>query len=161
MNIKVKCDRPGYPLGSNMDGAVKLIEAYVKAFKQIGYGTNKVLNLWCRGSSGAILAGMFAIKHGHECTICHVKKEKEDSHGRGFEPYNDRGINVVIDDFVATGDTLLSIVQRTENFFKYISSNGPKEVKLDIPLHVLMILDWEDAPTEITDKFKHKIGTRI
>ncbi len=115
--------------------------------------------MWCRGSSGAILAGMFALKCGYECRICHIKKEKEGSHNGNTQPYVNEGINIVIDDFVSFGHTLIAIVQHMERLHTYDVMGDVKDVSL--PLHVLMILDWEDAPEHTTDKFKHKIGKRV
>ena len=37
MNISLKgTDRPGYPLGSNIKGTIKLIEAYIDSFNKLG-----------------------------------------------------------------------------------------------------------------------------
>src|SRR6478609_10319945 len=119
MDISLKVDRPGYPIGSNMDGAIKLINAYLEAFEQLSYPPDSKLNLWCRGSSGAILAGMFALKCKYECKICHVKKEKESSHNGNYQPYNSEGINIVIDDFVSYGHTITKIVEHIESITLY------------------------------------------
>ncbi len=159
MDIKLKdVARPGYPLGSNMDGAKKLIEAYIAAFNKLRYSPDTEINLWCRGSSGAILAGMFALKCKNECTICHIKKEGENSHKSNPE-YEKKAINIVIDDFVDTGSTLEAIVQYIRDLEKW-DDETDRLVPADLKFHVLMILDWEDAPETTTDKFTHKIGTR-
>ena len=158
MDINLKVDRPGYPIGSNMDGTTKLINAYIHAFNRIGYGKDNKLNLWCRGSSGAILAAVFCIQCEYECRICHIKKEQEDSHNGNSQPYDIKAINVVIDDFVGSGNTIASIVEHIQKIEHY--SNG-KFIPSNISLDVLMVLDWEDAPLETTIKFKHRIGKRI
>jgi hypothetical protein len=153
MDIRVKCDRPGYPLGRNMKGAMKTIDAYIAAFSKLGYDTHKGINLWCRGSSGAILAGMFAVKCQYECKICHIKKDNESSHSGNWQSYDDRNINVIIDDFVSFGHTLMAIVAHIEN----INREHAEQLTFD----VLMILDWENAPETTVDQFTHRIGTRI
>lgn len=65
--------------------------------------------LWCRGSSGAIIAGYLASKFP-ESHIVHVKKAGESSHGTRYsDSCNGNGFNIIVDDFVSTGATIAEI----------------------------------------------------
>jgi len=114
MQIKIKTRPVGYPIGSNMSKVKNLVQEYVKGFKELNLPKDLEINLWCRGSSGAILAAIFALYMENPVKICHIKKRGESSHcedPESFEP----GYNIVIDDFVASGETIKSIIQHLKN----------------------------------------------
>lgn len=97
----------GYPLGKDLNGAFILAETFVEYFPKDILGH---INLWCRGSSGAIMATAFAMKDKmHTFNICHVKKEGEKSH-ETYTRYEVSGINVIIDDFICSGETIDYII---------------------------------------------------
>lgn len=99
-----------YPVGSNMANLKIVIETYVNAFKTLEFADGFRFNLFCSGSSGAIISTAFALAlPQYIFKICHVKKPGEDSHQYGveYEPY---AVNIVIDDFISTGVTVERIV---------------------------------------------------
>jgi len=73
---------------------------------------NKDINLWCKGSSGSIIAGMMAcMLNDREIIINHVKKSGEESHSEYMYSVPPDSINVVVDDFIRSGETIFSIVE--------------------------------------------------
>jgi len=100
-----------YPVSQNMLEAINFINVVTPRLKKlIG---NQKLNIWCRGSSGAILAALLVNKlKTNDCLIFHIKKEGESSHSSnnfGDLTSNRKALNIVIDDFVYTGKTLQAI----------------------------------------------------
>lgn len=98
-----------YPVGNDMKIAANFTKAAAWQFNKIKEYNNQSLrlNLWCRGSSGAILASLFSINIDHTVKIIHVKKPGENSHTSNHDPYTDWDvINVIIDDFTSSGQTL-------------------------------------------------------
>lgn len=110
MRVQIDNLSIGYPVGNNMSEVKQLATEFARAFEKLELPGDKTVNLWCRGSSGAILASAFAVISKSTCQVCHVKKSGEDSHRRR-PSYDSDGINVVIDDFVATGDTIRAILE--------------------------------------------------
>lgn len=110
MKLEIQMRQPPYPVGSNIPRAKEIITNYIKEFNKLGYNKDVRINLWCRGSSGAIYASLFAILSEYECTICHVKKPGEEAHQSSPEPKG-MAVNVVIDDTVASGETIRQILK--------------------------------------------------
>jgi len=138
-----------YPVGDNIGAATRMVDEYIEAFHKLNYDGFKTINLWCRGSSGAILAAIFATKCGRNCKIVHVKKPNESSHGISYPIFN--GINVVIDDFVSSGYTITCIIDA-------ISHRGVMENCL-YKLDVLMVCENYQLGN-IRNRFEHIIGKR-
>lgn len=111
MIIHTHSSYPPYPVGSDMKGALVFINKYIEAFKKLNYPLDTEINIWCRGSSGAILSAMFSILSGHVCYICHVKKEGENSHQSGIGHYSSDSLDIILDDQVASGRTIEAILQ--------------------------------------------------
>lgn len=107
--------RPNYPIGINLksinDFICKMVEMVKEEYPGIQNTTNTIV-LWCRGSSGAILASAFAMKLGApNMKIKHVKKPGEISHYHNNNlTFNKSYINFIIDDFVVSGETIEHIV---------------------------------------------------
>lgn len=84
--------------------------------KDIKESNKLFVNIWVRGSSGAFLAGLLApylIKEKIEFNICHVKKPGEKSHGPYIDHFEvDKSYNVILDDFMESGDTINSIFDK-------------------------------------------------
>lgn len=99
----------GYPIGSNIQINKQSINALKRVMKQT-IGPKKHITLWCRGSSGAIIAGIVSLGFPNS-TINHVKKVGESSHSRGQYTLKDNTINIIIDDFSNTGETLNAIYE--------------------------------------------------
>lgn len=93
---------------------------------------DKTINLFCRGSSGAIIAGIISTKVKN-CNIVHIKKEGEESHGESR--YSSAGYNIIVDDFIATGTTVFKIIEDSKNLYNVkqfdaiiVSSNVKKYI---------------------------------
>lgn len=106
-----------YPVGNNMKSAFFYAEEAAKKFREI-YPPGNYVNVFCRGSSGAILASLFyAMLPDYEITIVHIKKDGESSHGDKVSTrFNSYHINVIIDDIIATGETMREIWNAIESY---------------------------------------------
>ncbi len=102
-------DEIGYPVGGRLKEAAKYIDNVFNLLWPII--TNKPVNIWVRGSSGAILGTLLASKIDNEAVICHVKKEGEDSHQGNYfsNRFGEGSMDIIIDDFSCSGDTINSI----------------------------------------------------
>lgn len=114
IHIKIDMINVQYPVGEDMNNCITVIDNYISAFQKV-ICNNSLINLWCTGSSGAILATIFALKYDKPCKICHVKKNGESSHSSPMSVYHIEGYNVVIDDFVSSGATIQRIINYMQN----------------------------------------------
>jgi hypothetical protein len=105
-----------YPVGEHMDRAIQFIDAAAPLVQNI-IG-EKALNIWCRGSSGAILASLLVAKLSDKNTkkILHVKKKGETSHHGNCFYISSSEVNLIIDDFCETGETLNKIYEKLSAF---------------------------------------------
>ena len=113
----VKIDkRIYYPVGDKISENLIAIKDMVKLLKELY--PDKQLYLWCRGSSGAIIAGVIATQF-KRVVICHVKKEGESAHSDFLPSVSEDGVNVIVDDFIGMGTTVNEVYkaynQRTGN----------------------------------------------
>jgi len=149
-----------YPIGNNilvnlatihdMANSIYLVidEYYKKSeFKRI--------ILFCRGSSGAIIAGIVSSKlielfPDKAITIHHIKKQGEESHSFTFpeDSVFYKSIILIVDDFIATGSTMRAILEHI--------ALRRRDQEIDI-LCVSGNLQGSDFPTE---KIKHCILSR-
>lgn len=101
-----------YPVGTNIASAIENARGMANAFNSIKEFEGFEINIFCRGSSGAILAALFSsFIVNKNCHVFHIKKEGESSH----QQQNDidpsfTGITLLIDDFVCSGSTLRAII---------------------------------------------------
>ena len=105
-----------YPVGSYIQHNLPIIEKMANKLHHL-YGKNDAqINLWCSGSSGAIIASLVAQKF-ENATILHVKKEQEASHSNNefFISSYITVINIIVDDFVQTGSTINRIRMAMKN----------------------------------------------
>lgn len=103
-----------YPVGENIHGALEYINVVTPFIKDlIG---DKPINIWCSGSSGAILSAFLVKNLNNPCIICHVKKEGEHSHhGNSFSKiYKNDCINIILDDFMSSGTTIERIYKQAK-----------------------------------------------
>lgn len=101
-----------YPVGLNMQYVTYYLENAAHLFKEYYPETSQSINLICRGSSGAILAGIFYMFiPEYNVEIHHVKKPKEKSHSHDIDLL-ENGLNVIIDDFICTGETVNAIYDK-------------------------------------------------
>ena len=102
-----------YPTGANVSSMVVYIENIVTTFKKHKINLDKksnVICIWCRGSSGAMLAAMFAYTFKRATVrINHVKKQGEHSHNSSINISPPNCIDIIIDDFMDTGETIFRI----------------------------------------------------
>lgn len=103
----------GYPVGECIIRNIPTIKIYTEIIKKESNGQR--INLYCAGSSGAIIAAIIATELS-DVEICHVKKEGENSHSPSC-PYS-RGYNVIVDDFVSTGRTIDYILDKYQGRIK-------------------------------------------
>ena len=126
--IKLECDTMVYEVGRNITNNLPVIAEMANAIKK-AYPRKKIV-LWCRGSSGTIIASVIAAKLGKKVTaIAYVRKENEDRHGVGvlYSSNDGKAINVIVDDFIETGKTINAIIDRINSFSEYTDT----EFKLD------------------------------
>lgn len=81
---------------------------------------DKTINLFCTGSSGLITASIFAgyaqENYSHvfsQIRIIDIKKHGERAHGESFtffDPDEDNNFNIIIDDFISSGETLRKLI---------------------------------------------------
>jgi phosphoribosylpyrophosphate synthetase len=110
-----------YPVGSDVINDTKYITlvkpVLLNLLKESFTHKSTIIDIWVKGSSGAILAGMLAT-HLLEYTVSikHIKKPKESSHTKNSYLYgsNER-VNIIIDDFIETGKTINSINDELKN----------------------------------------------
>jgi len=104
-----------YPVGENIQTNKKYIQAMVESFIEIDEFKDKYINIVCRGSSGAIIAGVFSILIPNNHRIIYINKTGEQSHLSEFnnllkKSSEEQGaINIIVDDFICTGDTMRGI----------------------------------------------------
>src|SRR3990167_5573243 len=86
-----------YPVGITIQNNLPVIKKMVTALKKITEYKDKNFNFVCRGSSGAIIAAIFATKFPRSY-ISHIKKAGEHSHD--FNSFHRKWdyINVIVDD---------------------------------------------------------------
>lgn len=97
-----------YPVGENIARNIPIIKLMVKRFKLVKEFKNRPVNIMCQGSSGAIIATFFALAIKNS-TIVHVKKPGEVSHSSLTINMSDNPVNLIVDDFISTGETVKRI----------------------------------------------------
>lgn len=99
--------RMDYPIGENIQHNLPNIKSMAACIAGLG---EKNICLCCRGSSGAIIAGLVVgfLPSDCVCTITHIKKPGEDSHRYGLY-IPDNAYIIIIDDFISTGNTICAI----------------------------------------------------
>lgn len=97
----------------------------IKTFMDIKAFKDKTVNLICRGSSGAIIAGIFSISIPNKNKIIHIKKRGEASHSESAWLGGAMEINLIVDDFMCSGETLNAIYEALQ------SANRDKNIKID------------------------------
>lgn len=140
-----------YPIGENPLALIKYTEEAAEIFmKHNEY--KSPCNVWCRGSSGALIAGVFSyilFKNDYRYKICHVKKLNEESHQSRYYSYRYTvALQVVIDDFMSSGKTLNAIYSDMKdakvNKVNYlIISSGYNKESLNFEPEILIHKDFK------------------
>lgn len=136
-----------YPIGQNMAEVIGYVKSAIERFAEVYPVLNKQLgltsvNLICRGSSGAIVASTFATLAPEEwnCNIVHVKKDGERSHANKVSCLKNHRINIIIDDFIVTGDTIANIYSAIQE-----ATKSPF-----FPIHCLIVTTgWSSSVAEL------------
>jgi len=125
-----------YPIARNLTKGLPIIKKMLLVlykFIKKNYSDKNRIVFFCRGSSGAIIAGLAAdyfMHKGYEVFINHIKKEGEKSHHGAVTIYGSDlagAITVIIDDFISSGETVINIVDKTQAVF-----GNRKNIKFDI-----------------------------
>lgn len=95
-----------YPVGENITKNLPTILAMSNLLKDLY--PSKSMHLWCRGSSGAIIAAIIATNF-KKVVICHVKKSGESSHTDALPKSMRNAVHIIVDDFIAYGSTVNEI----------------------------------------------------
>ena len=101
-----------YPVSSYIQSNLPIIMKMVEKLKP-EIDDDSELILWCRGSSGAIIAAVMATMINN-AKISHVKKEGEGSHSNIVSCHPEdkkKAVNVIVDDFMSSGETLNAIYE--------------------------------------------------
>lgn len=115
--IKFKSDSwLSYPVGNDMESAIinssKVFKLLLPKVKK-----SDTVNIWCRGSSGAIISALISsnfVLKGIPHKICHIKKPGESSHSSCITPIY-KGLNIIVDDFIDSGHTITVIISEIIN----------------------------------------------
>ena len=121
-----------YPIGDHITSNLPVINSMATAIMDLihsEYNDRDTILLICRGSSGAIIAGIVAnillINFAKIVRVIHIKKENEHAHAThiDYELFTSTCVNIVIDDFISTGTTIQSIVDKIQGLSKLIQLN--------------------------------------
>lgn len=107
-----------YPVGEYILNNKNKIIDMAQAFAVIDEFKNEGLNLICRGSSGAIIATIFAMILPNMSTIVHIKKEGESAHSSALI-LNYGYKNIIVDDMICTGETLNIIYDKLNSSYMF------------------------------------------
>lgn len=110
-----------YPVGLYISEAITFVNNVYDTIKTNNiFKKHYTIFIWCRGSSGALLAGLLAqklssdIATDYDVKVCYVRKPGEKTHNQGkygnYIGCYEKPYNIIIDDFVARGLTLYSIL---------------------------------------------------
>ncbi len=104
-----------YPVGENVTENKEKILEMIKSFSKIREFKKKFVNIICMGSSGTIIATLFAMHLRNANKIIHVKKSGEWAHHKILCFNTSRNsINIIVDDFISSGDTMRRIYEETQ-----------------------------------------------
>lgn len=99
-----------YPVGTFISYNTPIIKSMARYIKKTyPEGT---ISLWCRGSSGAIIAGIISSILKGRTDIRYISKNDEKRHDKTSIPYKST-VNIIVDDFVCTGETIDDIINKS------------------------------------------------
>ena len=101
-----------YPIGPNIKVNLPIINNMYRYIKEkFPEGT---ITIWCRGSSGAIIAGIISSKLKGRARVAYISKPNEKRHDL-VSPYKySVGYNIIVDDFICTGKTIDDIIKKSD-----------------------------------------------
>ena len=110
--------KPEYPVGKYISEWIDFINTITPfVIEQTG---GKSINIWVRGSSGAILAALLAKNLPNDIDIIHIKKEGENSHNSNTNISLRYEYNIILDDFIDSGATMIKIWEQAGKYVKSI-----------------------------------------
>ena len=121
--IQLPISKLKYPITQYLDRAITTIDDITELLKS-NFDITNGINIWCRGSSGAIMAGLVAanlyktikLENNSTIAILHVKKDGESSHNSNyFNSHTNNKLNIIVDDFICTGETIRQIFNCMKN----------------------------------------------
>ena len=164
MNIyKFRTIEAIYPVQRHMMYITTVIDYIYNILKDKGLIENQLINIWCKGTSGDVMAALLINKiyqdsdsSCQEILMCKVYKEHENHHLVNEIVYYPDGINIVIDDLVDTGKTILDIIKEIEK----------RELQLDVlclgdaysirlPFHSDDPINDSTTNEQLNEKYKH------
>lgn len=104
-----------YPITDQMNLLKIIINDIVEIVNQNNILEDKTLVMWCRGSSGAIIAGILSYLIPNSI-IQHVKKPGEHSHSTGRYVKRENTYNIFVDDFIGTGETFYRVQEEMKKY---------------------------------------------
>lgn len=114
-----------YPVAANIDSNYEIIEKMAKQFYELAKDDlqDEKITLVCRGSSGTITATIFyailkVLLPNIFISICHIKKEGENSHSCKVGKIHFEGKSIFVDDFIATGSTLRKSIEAIKTYYR-------------------------------------------
>ena len=112
-----------YPVGTFISyntPIIKSMASYIK--RKFPEGT---ISLWCRGSSGAIIAGIISSNLKGRTCIRYISKNNEKRHDKNNHNY-ETDFHIIVDDFICTGKTIDEIINKSgrKEFDLLIVSGG-------------------------------------
>ena len=115
-----------YPVGYHIQDAINFVNNATQVIMEMAKKKQfplKDIDIWVRGSSGAILGGLltqrlFTIGFTN-ISVIHIKKDGENSHTENVFRTNGK-YNVIIDDFIASGETMNEIAKIAGKYVKKI-----------------------------------------
>lgn len=147
-----------YPVGKNMPKAIRFVNETFTSLLDILPESVAFINIWCTGSSGAILAGLLANKllspememqQSLSVIVQHIKKDGEEAHedynGIGYAGMigadNDLYWNIIIDDDIASGNSMTRIYNKIEYYYK--QSTFYPMPKIDVLIVGIIQYEWD------------------
>ena len=100
-----------YPVGPNIKVNLPVINNMYRYIKE--KFPEGIITIWCRGSSGAIIAGIISSKLKGRARVAYVSKPNEKRHDKLSAHMYSSGYNIIVDDFVCTGETINKIINES------------------------------------------------
>jgi hypoxanthine phosphoribosyltransferase len=142
-----------YPVGDHIQKNIPIINNMGVRIKSIliekKLESDDQINLICSGSSGAIISSIIATilyKDFKGVNIRHIKKDGESSHAADnykshFYSSYFNGFNIIVDDFICSGDTMKRIFSK---------------IKDDIQIDIIAISKINNGCENIIEFFKEQ-----
>jgi hypothetical protein len=126
-----------YPVGYHIQNAINFVNNVTQVIMEMAKKKQfplKNIDIWVRGSSGAILGGLLCqrlLAIGYEnLSVIHIKKDGEESHTENIWKTGSK-YHIVIDDFTASGETMDRIAEQAGKYIKYVNLLIVSKIALD------------------------------